>query len=133
MFYFYELTSIHKSELSIIPLIVSGPKAWAQMNSKILAFHSSLRATSVIAICYKHLQTFLLVIMELCTVFTALFLYAHAKRGSNVTAAADGNTVHAIGSPDLSHTRIAEVNIIAAIKSFCHLYAATGLKKRQGV
>lgn len=121
MFYFYELTSIHKSELSIIPLIVSGPKAWAQMNPKILAFHSSLRATSVIAICYKHLQTFLLVIMELCTVFTVLFLYAHAKRGSNVTAAADGNAVHAIltsGSPNLSHTRIAEVNIIAAIKSF---------------
>lgn len=119
MFYFYELTSIHKSELSIIPPIVSGPKAWAQMNPKILAFHSSLRATSVIAICYKHLQTFLLVIMELCTVFTVLFLYAHAKRGSNVTA--DGNAVHAIltsGSPNLSHTRIAEVNIIAAIKSF---------------
>lgn len=121
MFYFYELTSINKSELSIIQLIVSGPKAWAQMNPKILAFHSSLRATSVIVICYKHLQTFLLVIMELCTVFTALFLYAHAKRGSNVTAAADGNAVHAIltsGSPNLSHTRIAEVNIIAAIKSF---------------
>lgn len=104
MFYFYELISINKSELSIIPLIVSYPKAWVQMNPKILAFHCSFRATTIIAICYnKHLQTFFLVIMELCTVFTALFLYAHAKRGSNVTAAADGDTVHAIpasGSPN---------------------------------
>ena len=65
MFYFYELISINKSELSIIPLIVSYPKAWVQMNPKILAFHSSFRATTIIAICYnKHLQTFFQVIME---------------------------------------------------------------------
>ena len=67
------------------------------MNPKILVIHASFRGTTAFTVCYnKHLQTFAPVIMDLCTVFTALSLFAHAKRGSNATAAADGSTVPAI-------------------------------------
>lgn len=62
-----------------------------------LVIHASFRGTTAITVCYnKHLQTFAPVIMDLCTAFTALSLFAHAKRGFNVTAAADGSTVPAI-------------------------------------
>jgi len=50
---------------------------------------SSFQATTVIAIRYNnHVQTF----SSRIFVFTALFLFSCAKRGSNVTAAADGST-----------------------------------------
>ena len=63
------------------------------MNPKILVIHASFRGTTAITVCYnKHLQTFAPVIMDLCTAFTALSLFAHAKKGSNVTAAADVQT-----------------------------------------
>lgn len=55
--------------------------------------HSSFRATTVIAIRYKNrLRTF----SSWICVFTALSLFARAKRGFNVTAAADGSTARAI-------------------------------------
>ena len=52
------------------------------MNPKILVILASFGVTTIIAICYdKHLQTFALVILDLCTVFTALILFAHVKKG----------------------------------------------------
>ena len=48
----------------------------------ILVILASFGVTTIIAICYnKHLQTFALVILDLCTVFTALILFTQMKRG----------------------------------------------------